>query len=76
MDARHTIFSKWFDLRVENSFGLQMRNDWIHHGLYQSEGRKRVDKTDFATGNTLPATMQEDQVTDTQIGFYAQNKIQ
>ena len=50
LDARHTIFSQWFGRDVENSFGLQVRNDWINNGLYQTEDRVRVDKLDSATG--------------------------
>ena len=46
VDAHHTIFSQWFSRKVENTFGLQVRNDWIHNGLYQTEDRVRVDKTD------------------------------
>ncbi len=76
LDAHHTIFGEWFGRKVANTFGLQVRNDWIHNGLYQSENRVRVDKTDYATGNTLPATTQADRFTDTQVGFYAENKIQ
>jgi hypothetical protein len=76
MDVRHTIFSEWFGRKVENTLGLQVRNDWIHNGLYQSENRVRVDKTDSVTGNTLPATTQADRFTDTQAGLYAENRIQ
>lgn len=76
LDARHTIFSQWFGRRVDNTFGLQVRNDWIHNGLFQTENRVRVDKIDSSTGNTLPATTQADRFTDTQVGFYAENKIQ
>jgi len=76
LDARHTIFSQWFGLKVANMFGLQVRNDWINNGLFQTENRVRVDKTDSATGNTLPASTQADRFTDTQVGFYAENKIQ
>ncbi len=76
LDARHTIFSHWFGRRVESTFGLQVRNDWINNGLYQTENRVRVDKVDSDTGNTLPATTQEDRFTDTQAGFYVENKIQ
>ena len=76
LDARHSIFSEWFGRRVENTFGLQIRNDWIHNGLYQDENRVRVYKTDSSTGNTLPATTQADRFTDTQPGFYVENKIQ
>jgi outer membrane receptor protein involved in Fe transport len=76
LDARHTIFSQWFGRKVANTLGLQLRNDWINNGLYQVENRVRMDKTDFSTGNTLPATTQADRFTDTQAGFYAENKIQ
>jgi hypothetical protein len=76
LDARHTIFSQWFGRKVENTFGLQVRNDWIHNGLYQTEERVRVDKTDAFTGTTLPATTEADRFTDTQAGFYAEAKIE
>ena len=35
-----------------------------------------MDKTDSSTGTTLPATTQADRFTDTQPGFYLQDKIQ
>ena len=76
VDARHTIYSQWFGREVENTFGVQVRNDWIHNGLFQTENRVRVDKTDSDTGSTLPATTQEDRFTDTLVGFYWENKIQ
>jgi len=76
LDARHTIFSQWLGHKVENRFGLQLRNDWIHNGLYQSEDRVRVDKIDASTGTTLPATTEADRFTDTQVGFYVENEIQ
>jgi Carboxypeptidase regulatory-like domain/TonB dependent receptor/TonB-dependent Receptor Plug Domain len=76
LDARHTIFSQWFSRRVANTFGLQVRNDWVHNGLYQTENRVRVEKTDSETGTTLPATTQADRFTDTQVGFYWENQIQ
>jgi len=76
LDARHTIFSQWFGRRVENTFGLQVRNDWVHNGLYQAEDRIRVDKTDSSSGTTLPATTEADRLTDTQWGLYAENRIQ
>jgi outer membrane receptor protein involved in Fe transport len=76
VDARHTIFSQWFGRKVENTFGLQVRNDWVNNGLYQTENRVRVDKTDSDTGTTLPATTEADHFTDTQVGFYVENKIQ
>jgi len=76
LDARHTIFSEWFGRKVENTFGLQVRNDWVHNGLYQTEDRVRLDKADSSTGNTLPATTEADRFNDTQVGFYAENKLQ
>jgi hydrogenase/urease accessory protein HupE len=78
LDARHTIFSQWLGADVENSFGLQARNDWINNGLYQTEDRVRVDKIDYnAVGDPmLPATVESDFFTDTQVGVYAENKAQ
>jgi outer membrane cobalamin receptor len=76
LDARHTIFSEWFGHKVANTFGLQVRNDWINDGLFQTEDRERVDKIDSSTGTTLPSTTQADHVTDTQVGLYVENKIQ
>jgi hypothetical protein len=76
LDARHTIFSQWFGRKVENTFGLQVRNDWINNALYQTENRGRVDKTDSGTGTTLPATTEADRFTETQVGFYVEDKIQ
>ena len=75
IDASHAIFSEWAGRRVENSFGLQIRNDWINNGLYQDLNRVRVNKTDSVTGNPLPATTQADRFTDTQAGLYAENRI-
>jgi outer membrane cobalamin receptor len=76
LDARHTIFSQWFGRDVENSFGVQVRNDWIRNGLYQAADRQRVDKLDSDTETILPATTQADDFTDTQIGLYVENKTQ
>lgn len=75
-DARHTIFSRWFGRNVENTFGLQVRNDWVHNGLFQTEDRKRVEKIDSDSGVTLPAITQEDRFTDTQTGIYWENNVQ
>jgi hypothetical protein len=76
LDAAETISAQWLGRKVANTFGVQLRNDWIHNGLYQSQDRVRVSKTDISTGNPLPATTQEDRFTDTQAGFYAENRIQ
>jgi hypothetical protein len=76
VDVRHTIFGQWAGRRVENSFGLQVRNDWVTNGLYQTQNRERVDKVDADSGTVLPATTQADRFTDTLAGFYIENKIQ
>ena len=85
LDARHTFFSQWFGRDVENSFGLQVRNDWINNGLYQTEDRVRVDKLDtdtlgyrqrFANGLTISAETDVNHFTDTEVGIYAENKVQ
>ena len=91
LDAAHTIFSEWFDRRVENTFGLQVRNDWVHNGLYRTEDRVRTDKNDVnacddepipecATNPdlvaVLPAATDVNRFSDTMVGFYVENKIQ
>ncbi len=76
LDARRTIFSQWFGRKMENTFGLQVRNDWIRNGLFQTEDRQRADKTDSSAGTTLPATTQADRFAGTQVGFYLDDKIQ
>jgi len=76
LDARHTVFSQWLGRKVANTIGLQLRNDWIDNGLYATKARVRMDKTDSATGNTLPATRERDRFTDTMLSVYAENKIQ
>ena len=74
-DGSHQMHARWFGRDVENTLGFQVRNDWIGNGLYQSQDRRRVDKTDVETGNILPATTQADRLLDTQVGFYAENRV-
>ena len=76
VDAHHTRFNQWFGREVQNTFGVQVRNDWINNGLYQTANRVRVDKTNADTGTTLPATTQADHFTDTEAGAYYENRIQ
>jgi hypothetical protein len=76
LDARQTYSTQWFGSDVENSFGLQARNDWINNGLYQTDDRVRMEKYDYATGTYLPATVEADRFTDTEAGVYAENKVQ
>jgi TonB dependent receptor len=91
VDARHTLFNNWFGRKVQNTFGLQVRNDWVHNGLYRTENRVRTDKNDINACNdepidacntdpnlvaVLPADTDVNRFTETMIGFYAENKIQ
>jgi hypothetical protein len=60
-DARHTIFGQFFGRKTETTFGLQLRNDWIHNGLFRTEGRDRTSKTYYAA-NYLDVPSSLDQV--------------
>jgi outer membrane receptor protein involved in Fe transport len=90
-DAHHTIFSTWFGRKVANTFGLQVRNDWVHNGLFRTEDRLRTDKNDINACNAqpipecvtnpnlttiLPADTDLNKFTGTMVGFYVENKIQ
>jgi len=90
-DAHHTISSTWFGRKLANTFGLQLRNDWVHNGLFRTENRVRTDKTDINACNDepiprcatdpnltaiLPAGTDLNKFTDTVASFYAENKIQ
>ncbi|MBV9767653.1 MAG: TonB-dependent receptor [Acidobacteriaceae bacterium] len=91
LDAHHTISSEWFGRKVENTIGLQVRNDWVHNGLYRTENRLRTNKNDSNPCNAepidacntnpnlvavLPADTDLNKFTDTMVGFYAENKIE
>ena len=53
-DAHHTILSQLFGRRVETTFGLQLRNDWVHNGLFRTADRVRTDKYDINACNDVP----------------------
>ena len=91
LDAHHTIFNRWFGRKVENTFGVQVRNDWVHNGLFRTQDRVRTEKNDINACNDepvpecatnpnltaiLPADTDLNKFTDTLVGFYAENKIQ
>ena len=91
VELRHTIFSQWFGRKVENTFGLQVRNDWVYNGLYRTENRVRTDKNDINACNdepidtcntnpnliaVLPADADVNKFSDTMVGFFVENKIQ
>ncbi len=77
LDAHHSLYNEWLGRDVENTFGWQVRNDWIDNGLYQTEDRVRIDKIDAQNGDSiLPADTDVNDLTDTQVGFYWENKMQ
>jgi Carboxypeptidase regulatory-like domain/TonB-dependent Receptor Plug Domain len=91
LDAHHTIFGKWLGRKTANTFGVQIRNDWITNGLYRTENRIRTDKNDINACNdepidacntdpklaaVLPADTDVNRFTETMFGFYVENKIQ
>jgi hypothetical protein len=80
LDAHHTIFSQWCGRKMENTFGLQLRNDWINNGLYAAQNRVRMDKIDYNTDDgvptNLPKTRERDRFTDTIGSAYVENKLQ
>lgn len=76
IQASHTLFDEWAGREVENTFGLQTRMDTIENGLFQTRAQHRVSKIDAGTGAVLPATTREDDILETSIGLYLENKIQ
>ncbi|MGO9638452.1 MAG: TonB-dependent receptor [Terracidiphilus sp.] len=57
-DAHHTVFSTWHGRKMSNTFGVQLRDDWINNGLYRTENRVRTTKTDYsATGISFNDTI-------------------
>lgn len=74
--ASHSMFDQWWNRDVENTFGLQFRNDSIQNGLYNTQARVRVDKTNSADGLLLNATTREDDILETSLGLYYENKVQ
>ncbi|MDR3762518.1 MAG: TonB-dependent receptor [Acidobacteriota bacterium] len=90
-DARHTLYGQLFGRRSETTVGMQLRNDWVHNGLFRSQNRVRTDKTDVnachdeyvdecATNPnltaTLPAATSLNKFTATIGSAYVENKIQ
>lgn len=81
LDARHTVFNRWLGRDVENAFGLQVRNDWIRNGIYQTKDRVRTSKInadpDYGPlGEIIPETIKQDAIIQTEVGPYYENKIQ
>ncbi len=87
-DLRHTVCGRVFGRVSETTFGLQLRNDWIHNGLFRTEDRMRTSKT-FYTANysdngwsdldeiaVLPAATDLNKFTETIASPWVSNTIQ
>jgi hypothetical protein len=60
----HRRLERWFGRSVQNTFGVQLRNDDITSvGLYRTAARRRL------------GTIRQDRVLETSAGAYAQNEI-
>jgi hydrogenase/urease accessory protein HupE/outer membrane cobalamin receptor len=64
LEARHTLFGQLGEREMENTFGLQVRNDVIRNGLYNTQGRGRY------------STTRADDVLQTSLGTFWENKVQ
>lgn len=64
LDARHTLFGQLGGRDMENTFGLQFRNDAIRNGLYDTQGRVRY------------STTRADDILETSLGAFWENKVQ
>ena len=62
-NAKHTVFGKWGARDVENTFGVQTRNDNIKVGLFSTAQRTRL------------STTREDHVVETSGALYYQNNL-
>src|SRR5208283_6211876 len=61
--ASRTYFGQWCNMPVENTFGLDIRNDVIHDGLFNTEDR------------VVLSTTRTDNVVETDVAPYFENKI-
>lgn len=69
-----TLGHHWGERHGELELGVQLRNDLIDNGLYQTVNRQRTDKLDY-DGNVIPGITREDEVLQTSIGLYAAERI-
>ena len=61
LDARHVVQGSWFGLESETALGLQLENDNIANGLFNTVARKRL------------ATTRQDHVREASAGLYLEN---
>jgi hypothetical protein len=64
MNASHTWLGNWNGREVENTIGLQVRNDNIFNGLFKTRQRETL------------STVRQDHVTEGSLGVYFQNRTQ
>ncbi len=76
LEARHTFFHEWDDRDVQTTVGLQFRNDDIRNGLFNTEARRRVDKINADDGSLIPAVVREDEILQTSLGVFIENRTQ
>lgn len=76
LQAAHTLFGEWRERSMENTIGLQVRNDVIENGLFQTEARRRMDKISAEDGSVIPATTRKDDILQTSVGMYLENRMQ
>jgi hypothetical protein len=62
--ASRTYFTQWCSMPVENTFGLDVRNDVIHDGLFNTQDR------------IVLSTVRTDNIVETDVAPYFENKIQ
>ncbi len=74
-DARHTWFGQLTGREMENTVGLQFRSDSIRNGLFQTVNRQVTAKTDYG-GGTIPATTRTDDVWQTSVAPFVENRVQ
>ncbi len=75
LKASNTWYGDIFGRDMENTVGLQIRSDSIKNGLFQTVDRHRTDKIDYA-GGTISGTTREDDVWETSLSPYVENKVQ
>lgn len=74
LDASHTVYGSLGGRDMENTFGVQLRSDWIDNGLYQTWRGKRSSKWDRSA--LLPSTTRSDEIRESSAALYYENKVQ
>jgi len=83
-DIRHKIYGHFLGRKTETTFGMQLRNDWIHNGLFRTQDRVRTNKTDYIAGidpstslwSVLPQDTDLNKFTETIGSPWVESKVQ